>query len=202
MNTGQVLMILGALMLLSMVTFSVNSLIVSKTFSMLQSEAHLTAISVAQSMIDEIMTCAFDSAVVGSSPRVWDSTKFTPPDRLGPETSCPAPSVNEVALVPRPEAPDTTVPYKSITAYNDIDDYNYYKRYYYSPALGLFTVCDTVYYVQEANPEVRSTKQTFFKKVVVTVRHMNLCPPGVSFTPWTGDSYLQLTDVAVYRRYY
>jgi len=195
-------MILGALMLLSMITLSVNSLLVSKTLSMLQSEAHLTSISVAQSMIDEIMTCSYDSAVIGTSPRVWDSTKFTPLDKLGPETSCPAPSVNEVSIVARPEAPDTASPYKSITTYNDIDDYNNYRRYYYSPSLGLFAVTDTVYYVQEANPDVKSNRQTFFKKVVVTVRHPNLCPPGEYYTPWSGSYYLQLTDVAVYRRYY
>jgi len=197
MNTGQVLIIIGALTLLSIVSLSVNSLVLNTTQTYIQTEAQLTAISVAQSMLDEIMTQSFDSATV-SGARVWDSTKFTPIARLGTETS---PGINEVTAVSLPEPPDTSVAYYSTRKYNDVDDYNNYRRYYYSSALGLFAVIDTVYYVQETNPDQKSTGQTNYKKIVVTVRHPNLVIQG-SYNAWQGRYYVQLSNVAVYRRYF
>jgi hypothetical protein len=197
MNTGQVLLIIGALTLLSVVSLSVNTLILNTTITYTQTEAQLTGISIAQSMLDEIMTQSYDSATVNGT-RIWDSTKFTPTSRLGPETS---PGINEVTTVSLPEPPDTAISYSSVRKYNDVDDYNNYRRYYYSSALGLFTVLDSVYYVRESNPDQKSTAPTHFKKIVVTVRHPNFCIQG-SYTPWQGRYYLQLSNVAVYRRYF
>ncbi len=199
MNLGQVILIIAALVILSFITLSVNSMFLSKTTAILQSEAHLTAISIAQSMIDEVMTTSYDSATV--SKKIFDSTKFSPISCFGPETS---PGINEVTTVTLPESPDTSVQYKSVTKYNDVDDYNNYRRYYYSRSLGTFAVIDTVFYVIEADPNQISTTPTFFKKVVVTVRHPSLMPPdaGRSYNPWQGGYYLQLSDVAVYRRYF
>jgi hypothetical protein len=197
MNTGQVLMIIGALTLLSVVSLSVNTLILNTTVTYIQTEAQLTGISVAQSMLDEIMTQSYDSATVNGT-RIWDSTKFTPTSRLGRETS---PGINEVTAVTLPESPDTAVPYSSVRKYNDVDDYNNYRRYYYSSALGLFAVVDSVYYVRESNPDQQSTSQTYFKKIVITVRHPNLCIQG-TYNPWQGRYYVQLSNVAVYRRYF
>ena len=199
MNLGQVLLIIAALVILSFITLSVNSMFLTKTTAILQSEAHLTAISIAQSMIDEIMTTGYDSATV--STKIYDSTKFTPLSRLGPETS---PGVNEITTVTLPESPDTSVQYKSVTKYNDVDDYNNYRRFYYSRSLGTFAVVDTVFYVREADPNQTSSTPTFFKKIVVTVRHPNFMPPdtGRSYNPWQNRYYLQLSDVVVYRRYF
>jgi len=197
MNLGQVLLIIGALTLFSIVSLSVNSLILSKTTAFYQTEAQLTGISVAQSMLDEIMTQGYDSASV-TGIRIWDSTKFTPSGRFGPETS---PGINEITAVTLPESPDTLTSYSSVRKYNDIDDYNNYKRYYYSSALGLFAVIDSVFYVQESNPDQKSSYQTYFKKIIVTVRHPNLCFDG-GYNPWQGRYYVQLSNIAVYRRYF
>ncbi len=201
MNTGQVLLIIAALVVLSFVTLAINSMLLSKTTTILQSEAHLTAISIAQSMIDEIMVAAYDSATDGKRVYPGQETKLTPSVYLGPETNT-IPS--EISAVTIPELPDTTIAYKSATKYNDIDDYNNYKRYYYSPSLGTFTVVDTVFYVLFTDPNTKSNTQTFFKKVVVTVRHPNLYPPDEfqSYDLWRGRFYLQLSDVVVYRRYF
>jgi|WetSurMetagenome_2_1015567.scaffolds.fasta_scaffold328718_1 hypothetical protein len=197
MNTGQVLLIIGALTLLSVVSLSVRTLVLNTTVTYIQSEAQLTGVSVAQSMLDEIMSQEYDSSTTQGK-RIWDSTKFTQPTRLGPETS---PGINEITSVTIPESPDTVTSFFSVRKYNDVDDYNNYKRYYYSSALGLFAVVDSVYYVQELNPDQRSTNPTYFKKIVVTVRHPNLCIEG-SYNPWQGRYYVQLSNVAVYRRYF
>ena len=195
MNTGQMLLVLGALVILGAVTVSVNSMLASKTQTMLNAEADLMAVSIAQSMIDEAMSAAFDTKVVADTVKVFtDSSQFTPPGSLGP-------SAAEASMVPLPEPPDTNGAYKSLRFYNDFDDYNGYRRYVYT-SMGLFSVCDTVFYVKESDPDQIAPAQTFYKKIVVTVRHMNLAPEGSAFSPWSGRGYFQLSDVAVYRRYF
>lgn len=203
MNTGQMLMVLGALVLLSMVTISINSMIINKTSTMLEAEADLNAVSLAQSMIDEIQTCSYDLATAGGA-KVYDSTEFTAPSGLGP-------SGTESAIVSLPDSlrrPGLNLPpsidsvYKSAKYYNDVDDYNGYKRYAWSTTLGNFYIIDTVFYVTEADPNIRSSTQTFYKKIVVTVRHRNMYPAGAPFDRWAGKYYLQLSDIAVYRRYF
>jgi hypothetical protein len=77
-----------------------------------------------------------------------------------------------------------------VANYSDVDDYNNYRRTVFNPRLGNFTVIDTVYYVYENNPDLKSTNRTFHKKIVVTVKHRNMLRP------------LQISDIAVYRRYF
>lgn len=179
------LAVLGALIILGGITLTVNRMLISKTTDMLNAETSLVAVSIAQTMIDEIQTKSYDLATAGGA-KVYDSTAFTSPSELGPSST-------ESHNVPLPEPPDTTTPYKSIskvTGYNDVDDYNGYTRKAYSSLLGTFTVVDTVYYVSESNPNQKSSTQTFYKKIIVTVRHPNMSSP------------LQLSDIAVYRRYF
>ena len=194
MNTGQMLLVLGALMLLSLVALTINSMLVDKTATMLEVEAHLDAVSLGQSMLDEILTQAYDQTVANGA-KVFDSTGFTASASFGPNGT-------EGSNVPLPDPPDTANPFKSLKYYNDVDDYNGYKRLAYTSAMGTFSIIDTVYYVTELDPSVKSTPQTFFKKVVVTIRHPNMYPSSVPYNQWTGKYYLQVTDVAVYRRYF
>jgi len=194
MNTGQMLLVLGAIALLSLVAVSINSMIVNKTATMLETEADLNAVSLAQSMLDEVLANPFD-AVTADGTKIFDSTKFTPAGSLGP-------SGTETSNVPLPEPPDTAVPYRSLKYYNDVDDYNGYRRVAFASSMGPFSIIDTVYYAAEANPDQKSAAQTFYKKVVVTVRHRNMYPAGVPYNQWGGKYCVQLSDVAVYRRYF
>jgi len=197
------LLVLGALVLLSMVSISVNSMIINKTSTMLETEANLNAVSLAQSMLDEVLKREYDLATVGGV-KVYDSTAFTAPNGLGPSGS-------EISSVPLPDSlkrPGLNLPpsidstYKSDKFYNDVDDYNGYKRLAYSTTLGNFSIIDTVFYVVESDPNVKSNTQTFYKKVVVTVRHRNMYPSNVPYDQWTGKYFLQVSDIAVYRRYF
>ncbi len=194
MNTGQMLLVLGALMLLSLVALTINNMIVNKTSSMLEMEAHLDAASLGQSMLDEILSQPFDQTVANGA-KVFDSTGFTVTASFGPDGT-------EGSNVTLPESPDTAHPFKSLKYYNDVDDYSGYKRLAYTNSMGTFSIIDTVYYVSETNPSLKSTPSTFFKKVVVTIRHRNMYPSSVPYDQWTGKYYMQLTDVAVYRRYF
>jgi hypothetical protein len=171
------LTVLGALTLLSLVSLSINTMIVGKTTTMLDAEGQMNAISIAQSMIDEVMQQSYDAATV--TDKVFDDSVFTAPGSLGCNTS-------EAAVVPLPDV----YPYKSVVGYNDVDDYHKYRRTVFTPRMGNFDVRDTVCYVVETDPNQKANTQTFFKRVSVTVRHPNMASP------------LTLTDVVVYRRYF
>ena len=175
MASGNMLFVVGAFALLSLVALGVNRMILDKTTVMLDTEASITAISVAQAMIDEIQTKSFDAKTKSDSVRIYNTADLTLASSLGPEENITLPDVS---------------PYQSVVKYNDVDDYNGYRRTVTTPRLGNFTVVDSAYYVTEANPDVRSTPQTFYKKMVVTVTHPTMKAP------------VRLTDVSVYRRYF
>jgi len=171
------LTVLGAITLLSLVSLSINTMIVGKTTTMLDAEGQLNAISIGQSMLDEVMQKSYDAATVSN--KVYDASDFTASGSLGANPS-------ESAVVPQPD----TYPFKSLVGYNDVDDYHRYKRTVSTPRMGNYDVRDSVWYVVETNPDQTSGTQTFFKRVKVTIRHPNMASP------------LSLTDVVVYRRYF
>ncbi len=172
------LAIIIALALLGVVSLTNNSMMLSKTRTMLEAEASLDAISFAQTLIDEIMTRSYDLATVTA--KVYNASDFTASSGLGPNTY-------ESSVVP---LPDSSSPFKSIKYYNDVDDYNGYRRYISSPRMGRFTLAVSIFYVSESNPDQVSTVQTFHKKIVVTITHPNMPKP------------IQLSDISVYRRYF
>ena len=176
---NQMFMVIGALVLLGIATLGINNMLANKTTTMLEAEASLNATSLAQSMMDEVLGKSYDAATANGT-KIYDSTQFTAPGSLGPNAT-------ESAAVSQP---DTSTPFKSVANYNDVDDYNNYRRVVSTPIMGKFTITDTVYYSVENNPDQKSNTQTSYKKVIVTVRHTNMSFP------------LQLTDVAVYRRYF
>ena len=203
MGTGQMLMVILALSLLAIVSLNLNTLLIGKTSSMLEIEANVNGIALGQSMLDEALSASYD-AVTADGTKIYDSTKFTPANSLGPSSA-------ESGNVPLPDSlplpapntmPNVDLVYKSAKYYNDVDDYNGYKRIAFTPTMATFYILDTVVYVTEANPDQVSTHRTFYKKVIVTVRHRNMVPAGKTFNPWSGPYCLQLTDIAVYRRYF
>ena len=174
MISSHMMFVVGAFALLSLITLSVNSIIVEKTTVMLDTEASITAISIAQAMIDEIQSKEYDTQTV--SARVYNTANLTPTNQLGPE-------VGESLTLP------DVFPYQSATHFNDIDDYNGYRRTVSTTRLDNFAVTDSIYYVMESNLNLKSSTQTYYKKMVVTVTHPSMKVPVV------------LTDVVVYRRY-
>ena len=173
----QMLAVLMAMVLLGGTILSVNVLLLDKTTTMMEAEASLTAVSIGQSMLDEIMTKSYD-AVTANGTRIYDSTLFTAANTLGP-------SAAELSLVPTPDGNNLSEKW-----YNDVDDYQGYVRRANTPILGTFTVKDTVYYVTEANLNLKVNHQTNLKRIVVTITHPNMSTPVV------------LQDLVVYRKFF
>jgi hypothetical protein len=171
------LAVLFAMVLLGSTILGVNVMLIDKTETMLEAEASLTAVSLGQSMMDEIMTKSYD-AITAAGTRVWDSTLFTAPGALGPSGA-------ETGLVPLPDPSGLSDKW-----YNDVDDYNGYIRRASTPILGNFTVRDSVYYVSESNLNVKVNHQTSLKRIVVVVTHRNM------------RYSLYLYDLYIYRKFF
>ena len=86
MNLGQMLMVIGAIVLLGMLVLNANSTIYQANDIMYTSEFGVTAISLSTSIVEEAMGKMFDKVVADSnSAALLDSTLLTPPGSLGPE---------------------------------------------------------------------------------------------------------------------
>ncbi len=193
MNTGQVMFVIAAFSLLSVVTLSINSTIIKNTTLGLEQEANIDAVSIAQSMMDEIMSKSFDEAVSDSS-RAWTPTVFTASADLGPESSWGEPTIYNKT----PFAYDTNTPgnFVSKKAFNDVDDYNNYHRKAWDPRMGWFTVIDSVQYVNDKTL-APSTARTYAKLVTVTVTQQNMT------RDFEGNVLpVRLKNIAIYRRYF
>jgi hypothetical protein len=170
MNLGQMLLVVGAMAILSTLTLSINTTILRAYMISYDSEATIDAISVGQAMIDEINTQAFDSLTTGTS-KVLDPSLCTPGSRFGADLDSEKTFATQIAASP------DTAPFKSLLKFNDVDDYQGYRRIAKSTHLGNFNVRDSVFYVMESNHDTPSATQTWFKKVEVTVTHPNLLSP-------------------------
>src|SRR5260221_14601916 len=143
MNLGQMLLVVCALTILSMLTLTINTSILQAYAISSDSEATIDAVSIGQAMIDEIMTQQFDSLTWTQT--VSNTALFTPASRLGPDLDSEKVFFNQVKITP------DTAPYLSTLKYNDVDDYNHYVRIAKSTHLGNFTVKDSLYYAQVTN---------------------------------------------------
>jgi hypothetical protein len=144
MSTGQMLLTLIAMMLLSLIVLRQTGDTLETSDTVLQSKLEIMAVSEASSMIEKISALAFDQHTKDSSftGQVW---QLTPPSSLGPEAG-----------------------EDSVQKFNDIDDYNGYAAVD-STALGDFTTRCTVQYVDPSNPDAVFGAQSWHKKITVTV---------------------------------
>ncbi len=144
MNTGQMLLSLAAMMLLSLVVLRQTGDTLETSDTVLASKLEIMAVSEASSMLEKISALAFDQHTRDSTftGKVW---QLTLPSLLGPDST-----------------------EDSVQKFNDIDDYNNYSVVD-TTALGDFSIGCSVCYVDPANPDVAYGAQTWHKKVTVTV---------------------------------
>ncbi|MFH1739366.1 MAG: hypothetical protein ABIH23_10200 [bacterium] len=183
MNSGQAMMVIVAMMLLSTFTLTVNNTLVLSTSTGLEMEASLDALSYGHSLLDEILQREFDEATIGT--RIFNTSDLS--TTLGWESG---------EAFGLPDSSESDV-FLSRTSYDDVDDYNHYRRVVRNPRLDYFTLTVSVLYVEEDSPFSDSGSKTFCKKVQVTVTnpYMPKDQNGV-LVPLT------LSDMSVYRRYF
>lgn len=153
MNTGQVLMVLGALLLFSLMLPSLNQTILYNDRTLWATNSELAAMSLAQKVIDEAGSKAFDVVCLTSHPQT--PSQMTAPGSLGP-------------------APGETYP-----NFNDLDDFHGVTILdsLTLPSI-LFFISGQVTYVNPANPAQDVGYQTFLKRLRVTVTGPYLVNPA------------------------
>jgi hypothetical protein len=153
---NNMLMTMGALAILGCFVLSANRMMLTNTQVPMQTEHYLTALSIAQSIIDEAKTKAFDQNVVSTSVSDTSGLSLT----LGRESG---------ESVPVPDTLVTSSGYWSATKFNDVDDYNGYTRRINTPRMTGYFATVSVTYASLTYPDSSTTKRTFCKRMTVWV---------------------------------
>jgi len=141
MGTGQMMITMGALMLLALVVLRVNNGFFYTSSALIDSKLGIVATSVATSVIEEATGKAFDHNTDSTS--VDDLTKLS--STLGPETGETRPT------------------------FNDVDDYDGYSAIDTTMPAADFTVDCIVDYINDTNLDGISSSRTWHKKITVFV---------------------------------
>jgi hypothetical protein len=192
MNTGQVLFILGAFTMLSLLALNVNRTMTGSLALGLETETTVNALSIGQSMLDEVMQKSFDSKTI--SKVAYSTDDLTETRYLGPESG------EEIVGIDSAYSEEGVFhDFHSKSRFNDVDDYNLYHRQIRDARLGYFDVTDSVRYISETWPDNTSSGRTFYKVIIVVVRHPNLWrAQDTSSTSMP----IVLKDFSVYRQYF
>lgn len=183
---GQMMLVMGAFAMLSILTLSVNGTFLTAIATGLEAQAQLNALSMAQTLLDEALAKDYDENVTGGR-LAYGDTAFTTTVNFGYDGS------GELIT-----GRDST--YQSKIKYDDVDDYHRYTRAVQDSILGWFDISSSVSYASETYPDSLITDRRHFKVVTVTVRHPNL--------PTRDSSGRQvmipvvLKDIAIYRRFF
>lgn len=147
MGTSSILMTVGALILLVLLSLTFYSSYRSKSEINIYNQALITGSGIAQSIINEATSRAYDQKTVLKSYSTPDS--LTSAGSLGPDTG-----------------------EYTINQYNDVDDFNGYIRFDTLKVLGVFRTTVNVNYVARLNPDLISGIRTFSKRIDVKVTNL------------------------------
>ena len=143
MNTGESLITIAAMMLLSLTVLSVNNNLLSTDTVLMETKFGVLAVSLATSVIEEANKKPFDEA--GIDDAISDITSLTDPDNLGPSGG------------------------ETYPDYDDFDDYNGYTKHISNLPSAEFDISCQVCYVNPAKPDSAANIKTWHKKITVNV---------------------------------
>jgi len=141
MNTGQTIMTMGAMMLLSAIVLRVNSSNLNNETVRDKAQYGVLATSISTSIIEEAQSKAFDHFSDTNSVSILTELSAI----LGPEGG---------------ETPET---------FNDFDDYNGYTKRDSTMPSAIFDIACEVVYVNPNNIEGYTSNRTWHKKINVTI---------------------------------
>ena len=144
MNTGQMMMTIGAMMLLSTIMLRVNTSNLTNESIRDQAQYGVLATSIATSIVEEAQSKAFDAKTDSNS--VTLLTELTPAILLGPDAG---------------ETSDSL--------FNDFDDYDGFTKRDSTMPSAIFDITCEVVYVAANNIQGSSLIQTWHKKLNISV---------------------------------
>ena len=164
---GNMMLTIGAIVLFGMFLSSSNKLMIGNSRIASQNEYYITGLSLAQSIIEEAKTKAFDQNTVNADTIVVSRSSLTGSSSLGPGSGETVPSRDTLSSVTPYNA--TNKGYMSAVRFNDIDDYNRYVRLVNTPRAEGYILNVKVNYATETNPDIPQNTQTYCKKMTVQV---------------------------------
>lgn len=157
---ANIILAMGALVIFGTFLSSSNHLMIGNTQVAEQNEYYITALSLAQSVIDEAKNKDFDQKTQGLDFEIPSVDSLTPPNRLGTETGEAIAGFDTLSATG----------YRSTKLFSDVDDYDGYKRKVNTPRAEGYKVRVTVHYASQTWPDsTMNTKPTFCKRMDVSV---------------------------------
>lgn len=155
----------GALLIFGILLTSSNRLMIGNAKIADENEYYISALSAAQAVLDEAKTKSFDQRTVNKLQLIPDS--LTASAALGREAGEAIPSLDTLSA----QAPFTQSSrgYRSMVTFNDIDDYNGYRRLVNTPRAEGYRIFVSVKYAGETNPDSLKSVRTFCKKMDISV---------------------------------
>lgn len=142
MNTGQMILTMGAMIFLSAIVLRVNTVTLVNTNTQYDSKFEILAVSIGNTMIEEISKKAFDENSISNTLTVVG--QLTSQNKLGPDS-------------------------ESYSQFDDIDDYDGYSYSDSTMPSAIFDVTCSLGYVNDTNPDVIVNSKEWTKKITITV---------------------------------
>ena len=155
MTLGQSLLATASLIAITILVINAYRIVIVSKEDELRGEAIKIAGDLATALINEALEKKYDENATKSY--FQETSEFSTYLR---------PTSTEASIV---RLPDTT--YRSITGYNDFDDYNGYIRAINTSTLTGFSLRCVVNYVPSATPNVPTTSKTYTKRMEVYVKN-------------------------------
>jgi len=168
MNLGQTMITMGMFVLLVMSVISANRMLVDNNESTLKVEAYTASASIANDIMAEAQGKKFDKFADTTGKQ--QPSDFSSPTSGSSHSEWGPTAAERAAVGPMPDS-SYTGDYRSITAFDDIDDYDGYSRIVTENNISGFIATVRVFYVEPSSPDTKVNYQTFFKKIEVDVEH-------------------------------
>ena len=172
---SNVILAVGAIIIFGTFLSSSNNLMTGNTQIAEQNEYYITALSLAQSIIDEAKAKAFDQKTVAVDSVSMMKLIMTPPT-LDSMTAANALGKDAGESVPNPDTLTTASPFSasmpgflSSSRLNDVDDYANYSRLVNTPRAEGYKLRVQVNYASETYPDSMQAVKTFCKTMTVFV---------------------------------
>lgn len=143
MNTGQMMLTVGAMILLSMIILNTNRNYLNNTIFMQETKYGVLATSLATSIVEKANSLSFDEATTGAA--VGNTNSLTAANVLGHETG------------------------ETYLTFDDFDDFNGFSFVDTTEMSAIFNISCIVTYVNENQLDGTTNSKTWHKKITVTV---------------------------------
>ena len=143
MNTGQMILTMGAMIFLSAMVLRVNTVSLVNTTTMYNTKFDILALSIGNTMLEEISNKAFDENSTNNT--LTKKSSLTSSNNLGPDNN------------------------ETYSKFDDIDDYNGYSYSDSTMPSAIFNVACSVGYVNNTNPDQVISAKRWTKKITVKI---------------------------------